>query len=121
MEGLGAVGHEQIGHDQLLRLGLSARVARLVGGHVEAKRYLATRRAGYIDQLSTASYRTFQLQGGLMSDAELRAFEADPLHREMLAVRTFDEGGKDVEGQVPALSHWRDTLITHLKSQRANP
>lgn len=120
LEGLGAQDHEGIGRAVLTRLGFSARVADLVGGHVAAKRYLA-RRAAYDDKLSAASRRTLELQGGPMSDTEAAAFEADPLHRDLLRVRAWDEAAKVADAVVPDLDHWRPILTRHLEAQAAAP
>ena len=52
--------------------------------HVPAKRYLCATRAEYLGKLSRASVLILKLQGGLMSDAEIAAFEAEPFFREAL-------------------------------------
>lgn len=113
MEGLGAVAHERIGQDVLLRLGFSERVARLVGGHVDAKRYLA-RKPAYQARLTSASARTLELQGGVMDDAEAAAFEVNPLHKDILRLRAIDEAAKDPDADVPGLDHWRPIIEKHL-------
>ena len=69
--------------------------------HVEAKRFLATTEAGYIDRLSAASLQSLALQGGPMSQAECEAFRANPFHDAALKLRSYDEMGK-VVGAAPA-------------------
>ena len=70
MDGLGIVNHEGIGAAFLAQLGFAPAMCRLVGSHVEAKRYLACRKAGYLARLSDASRGTLAFQGGPMSEAE---------------------------------------------------
>lgn len=115
MDVLGTADHEQLGHDVLLRLGFSPRVAALVRGHVDAKRYLA-RRPGYAAKLSPASLGTLVHQGGPMDDSEAAAFEADPLHGDILRLRAWDEAAKDPDADVPPLAHWAPRIEAHLRA-----
>ena len=90
----GSVEHDRIGADYLLQLGFSAGVAELVAGHVQAKRYLTAVDSHYYSQLSDASKRTLQQQGGSMSPAEAKAFEQDPMFQAKLTLRHWDEQAK---------------------------
>ena len=96
MGGYGVVSHERIGAEYLRRCGFGERMARLVQYHVEAKRYLTLRQAGYYQRLSEASRRTLEYQGGVMSEAEADAFERDPLFEVSLRMREWDEQAKVV-------------------------
>ncbi len=116
MHGLGTVDHERIGRAVCDRLGFAPRVGRLVERHVDAKRYLA-RRASYRARLSPASTGTLAFQGGPMSDAEAAAFEAEPDHKAILRLRTWDEAAKDPAAEVPGLDHWRPIITRHLERQ----
>jgi [1-hydroxy-2-(trimethylamino)ethyl]phosphonate dioxygenase len=62
--------------------------------HVAAKRYLCAIDSGYARHLSAASVRTLQLQGGIMSGAEIAAFETEPHYRDAVRVRHWDDGAK---------------------------
>ncbi|HWH87334.1 MAG TPA: HD domain-containing protein [Pseudomonas sp.] len=93
--GYGAVSHERLGADYLREAGFSERLARLVEYHVQAKRYLTLREPGYHAQLSEASRRTLEYQGGVMSEAEADAFAADPLCALSLRIRRWDELAKE--------------------------
>jgi phosphonate degradation associated HDIG domain protein len=62
--------------------------------HVAAKRYLCAKEPGYFGQLSDASIRTLQLQGGAMSAAEMAAFEEQAYWRDAIQLRRWDDGGK---------------------------
>jgi len=96
MGGYGVVSHERIGAEYLRRCGFGERMARLVQYHVEAKRYLTLRQAGYYQRLSEASRRTLEYQGGMMSEAEADAFERDPLFEVSLRMREWDEMAKEI-------------------------
>lgn len=118
MEGLGAVAHERLGARWLEALGFGQTVARLVEGHVAAKRYLAARRPGYRARLSPASTRTLELQGGVMTEAEATAFEADPLFEWHLKLRRIDEAAKSTTLAVPSPESWRPVCLRHLRRLR---
>ena len=58
-------------------LGFPPRVCRLVGGHVQAKRYLVATDAAYAARLSPGSAATLRHQGGPMTAQEAAAFVPD--------------------------------------------
>ncbi|MBK4993560.1 HD domain-containing protein [Pseudomonas sp. S37] len=111
MGGYGVVSHERIGAEYLRRCGFGERMARLVQYHVEAKRYLTLRRPGYYQQLSEASRRTLEYQGGVMSEAEADAFERDPLFAVSLRMREWDEMAKEVGVPVVDLAVLKDKAL----------
>ncbi len=110
MAELGVVDHERVGADRLRELGLPDDVADLVEGHVAAKRYLVATSADYAARLSAASRSTLELQGGAMSEAEVRAFEADSRREALLRLRSWDESAKAPDLEVPGLEHYRPLL-----------
>jgi len=83
--------------------------ARLLGGlfdeavcqpialHVAAKRYLCLREPAYHDTLSLASRQSLALQGGPFDAAEAAAFERRAYWRDAVALRRFDDKGKQDE------------------------
>lgn len=115
MAGLGVVRHEHIGADYLRGLGFSERVCTLVAGHVDAKRYLALRKAGYLGRLSEASLGTLRHQGGPMTEEEARRFEAQPQFEDMLKVRMWDEEGKQAGLAVPHLAAYQEMALRDLR------
>lgn len=119
MEQLGTRHHEHVGADTLMALGFSHRVSRLVAGHVNAKRYLASTRPGYLKNLSAASSRTLQLQGGPMDDAERRNFEQHPDHACLVQLRGFDEGAKALGARFEPLTTFIPMIRAHLEEQNA--
>jgi phosphonate degradation associated HDIG domain protein len=97
--------HERIGSGFLAR-GFPPAVTEPVALHVQAKRYLAATRTGYIDQLSDASLQSLALQGGPMSEAECDAFRSHPYYLAALKLRSYDEMGKVVGARIPPLSSY---------------
>lgn len=116
-EDIGIVDHEGIGAEYLLSHGFSPKVAALVKAHVEAKRYLVATNPTYAARLSPASTATLQHQGGPMSAEEVKIFEQDPLREEKLRMRSWDEMGKEVGLEVPALSDYRLMVLRHLEGE----
>src|SRR5262245_57166340 len=86
---------------------LGPRVARLVGAHVVAKRYLVTTDPAYRGQLSRRSIETLAAQGDALADTELAALSADPDRDAILELRRADERAKDPNARVPGLDSWR--------------
>ncbi|MBI2719324.1 MAG: HD domain-containing protein [Rhizobiales bacterium] len=86
--------HEEAGAAVLAPF-FPAVIVECVRLHVPAKRYLCATEAVYYSRLSEASKHTLSLQGGPMSDAEVREFERNPFFREAVKVRIWDDGGKD--------------------------
>jgi phosphonate degradation associated HDIG domain protein len=117
MEGFGIKNHEAIGAAYLSEKGFSFKISRLVGSHVEAKRYLTRRSPGYYDQLSEASRRTLEYQGGSMTEEEADLFEEDSLFREIILMRKWDEAAKIENQPLPGLNPFREMIIHHLQSQ----
>ena len=115
MAGLGVIDHERVGADYLRAQGFSESVARLVEGHVQAKRYLTFAKPAYAARLSEASRGTLEWQGGPMDADEAKAFEADPLFGPILAMRTWDERAKVVGLEVLGLEGYRACLVAHLE------
>jgi len=116
MDGYGVIDHEKLGAEFLLAHGFSATIANLVAGHVQAKRYLTYQYPEYYNQLSVASKKTLEFQGGKMSPAEAAAFEADEWFSTHIRLRKWDEQAKLEYQQLPPLSKYSDMIIRHLQS-----
>ncbi|MFB7593035.1 phosphonate degradation HD-domain oxygenase [Streptomyces sp. NPDC056169] len=78
--------------------------------HVAAKRYLCAVEPGYFALLSEASVHTLAVQGGPMTEAQARAFEAHPGAADAVAVRRWDEQAKDPDMDTPGFAHFRPLL-----------
>lgn len=72
-------------------------VGWLIGQHVPAKRYLVAVDEAYFGQLSPASVRSLERQGGPMSAAEVEQFRSHPRAEDAVALRRWDEAAKDAE------------------------
>lgn len=114
MAELGTVNHEWIGAKLAYDVGFSAKVALLIGNHVNAKRYLASKKSNYYERLSQASKGTLDFQGGPMSESERQVFEKHPFFKEILQVRINDEKGKETALQVPLLSYYAPRIQKHI-------
>ena len=101
--------HDQRGAD-LVRPLFGARVARLVGAHVLAKRYLVTTEPNYRANLSIRSVETLARQGDVLHTAQLAALPRDPDFEAILTLRRADERAKDLGARVPGLESWRADL-----------
>jgi predicted HD phosphohydrolase len=109
-----AVSSDHTDHDTrgaaLVEPLLGARVARLVAGHVVAKRYLAAADASYRAQLSGRSTETLVLQGGALDAAAIGALAGSPDFDAMVTLRRADERAKVPGAVVPGLDEWRGPL-----------
>ena len=89
---------------------LGARVARLVGGHVVAKRYLVTTDPTYRQALSVRSVQSLVRQGGDLDEPARRAIDGSPDRRALLALRRADDRAKAPDAVVPPIGHWRPVV-----------
>jgi gamma-butyrobetaine dioxygenase len=110
--------HERIGARALTRW-FGPEVTAPVALHVAAKRYLCAVDASYFDGLSASSVRSLRLQGGLMDDAEVEAFERRPHHREATQLRRWDDRAKVGGLVVAGIDDYR-LLLTSLAESRSS-
>jgi 2-amino-1-hydroxyethylphosphonate dioxygenase (glycine-forming) len=96
MGGFGTKSHEKIGADFLREKGFSEKIAQLVENHVQAKRYLTFKYPEYFQNLSEASRKTLELQGGVMTKEEALSFEKNPLFELSIKMRQWDEQAKEI-------------------------
>ena len=119
MGGFGTKSHEKIGADFLRTKGFSERIAKLVENHVQAKRYLTFKQPNYFDNLSEASKKTLEYQGGVMSQDEAIAFEKDPSFNESIRMRQWDELAKEINTPLIDLdkikAKAKNALASHFK------
>lgn len=117
MGDFGVVSHETLGANYLLSLGFSERIAKLVKGHVDAKRYLTFKFQEYYDKLSEASKKTLVYQGGIMNQAEALDFEKDPDKKLMILMRTWDDESKVENKNGIDLEMIKQKAILHLQKR----
>ncbi|KAJ2394560.1 hypothetical protein GGI23_004637 [Coemansia sp. RSA 2559] len=116
-QSVGIMGHEKLGAEYLRRLGFSAKVCDLVESHVVAKRYLTAVDQKYYEGLSNASKLSLKFQGGPFSPDDAAAFEVDPLFKEKVQLRKWDDASKVVDLRTPGLDAYRAMAIKHLKQR----
>lgn len=113
-ERVGVINHDEMGARWLRERGFSERLAALVGGHVDAKRYLVATNEHYRERLSPTSQETLRLQGGPMDAADATQFSQDPYHRDKLRLRSWDEAAKDPQWRGPGIETYRAMMLRHL-------
>ena len=101
--------HEDLGAD-VLKKWFSTEIVEPVRMHVAAKRYLCARQTGYFEGLSEASRLSLELQGGPMTEAEMKAFETSPHHAAAVRLRLYDDMGKVAEMETPDFESFRPFL-----------
>ena len=106
--------HEKVGAEYLEPYFIDA-VTEPVGLHVPAKRYICTVERDYYETLSRASKRSFELQGGFMSDAEKAGFEANPHWETAVQLRKWDDLAKVKGRETPGLESYREAVQGCLK------
>ena len=110
--------HARIGADAVRTL-LGARVARLVAGHAEAKRYLVTVDAAYRAELSNRSVVTLAAQGGPLDERAVAAFSRGRDAEALIALRRADDAAKVPGADVPGLASWRPVVAALVGEPRA--
>ena len=108
MDGYGIKRHEKVGADYLRSKGFPERIAKLVEGHVQAKRYLTYKHQEYYNSLSEASKKTLEFQGGRMDKEEANSFEADSLFETSILMRKWDELAKETDVPIIDLNDMKD-------------
>lgn len=111
---VGKRSHDAIGEAYLLSLGFPDKVGKLVGAHVVAKRYLTGTSPAYLESLSSASKASLRYQGGPFDAEQIAEFKKDPLHREKVALRIWDDLAKEEDYQAPGLDTYRSAMISLL-------
>lgn len=101
--------HEELGAT-LLREQFPPEIVEPVRLHVAAKRYLCGKDRTYLEGLSPSSRLSLQLQGGPMSEEELRKFEAHPHYDAAVRVRRYDDMGKVPGMKTPGLEAYRELI-----------
>ena len=89
---------------------LGPRVARLVGAHVDAKRYLVATDPAYRARLSPRSIETLEMQGDVLDAPGIAALASDADLAAILALRRADESAKDPGARPLPLDSWRAVL-----------
>ena len=84
--------HENIAYN-FLKNYFKTEVVEPIKLHVLAKRYLSRNKL-YFNLLSEPSKISLKLQGGIMSDEEVKKFTLLKFHKEAIILRKYDDNGK---------------------------
>ena len=85
--------------------------------HVAAKRYLCSTDPLYFYKLSDASVHSLNLQGGPMSEIEVKEFERNPNFKKILTVRLYDDAGKIPDMDTPSFWHFAPLVQKMVESR----
>jgi predicted HD phosphohydrolase len=108
-DGAGQTDHASIGAASVGPM-LGPRVAGLVAGHVEAKRYLVAVAPDYLARLSADSVATLEAQGGPLSPDAATLFASRPDRGALVGLRLADDAAKVPGAVVPGLASWAATV-----------
>lgn len=107
--------HEKLGAEFLKSCGFSERITALIENHVPAKRYLTYKNKEYFQNLSEASKKTLEFQGGVMSPEEAVGFEASPYFKDSVRLRLWDERAKELNIPLLNFEIIKDMAREHLE------
>ncbi len=105
--------HEDIGAAWLARC-FGPELTEPIKLHVAAKRYLCAVDPDYFEGLSEASRRSLELQGGPMTASGIATFKANPYCADAVALRRYDDAGKERGRPVKDLEQYRPLLESLL-------
>jgi phosphonate degradation associated HDIG domain protein len=83
--------------------------------HVMAKRYLSSTEETYYSLLSEPSKQSLVLQGGLMSSAEVSAFEQNPFFSDAVMLRKWDDQAKVKELTTAPVEDFEKNIAVSLR------
>jgi phosphonate degradation associated HDIG domain protein len=113
-ETLGIDARHEVSGAKFLEAHFPPEVCEPVRLHVAAKRYLCAVDSTYFGQLSDASRLSLKYQGGPMTPAEVREFEAERYSADAVNLRRFDDTGKQPDWNPPGLTSYRSLLESLL-------
>lgn len=112
----GIIDHERLGKEFLEEIGIPYPIPDLVNNHVISKRYLVSKDINYYNNLSEASKKTLELQGGIMNSEEMTEFENNPLFNKSLIVRGYDDRSKVAGLNINSLDYYKTYIRNYLKN-----
>ena len=110
--------HARIGAAAIRTL-LGPRVARLVAGHADAKRYLVAVDASYRAALSPRSIVTLAAQGGPLDERAAAAFARGRDTEALVTLRHADDAAKVAGADAGGLESWRPVVAAVVAGKRA--
>ena len=110
MGNVGVKNHERIGGAFLRYIDIPYPIPELVEGHVKAKRYLTHINPEYLNNLSPASRKSLEYQGGPMTKEEAEEFKNDELFEHYLSMRSYDDRAKELNIEINTLDYYKKML-----------
>jgi len=101
-----------------LRAVLPEAVLEPIRLHVDAKRCLCAIDETYFGLLSPDSVRSLELQGGIYSEEEARAFLQKPYAEDALRLRRWDDRAKKANLPTPGIEHYLHVVERVMKQQQ---
>lgn len=101
--------HEQYGSNMLVKI-MPYRIRELIAQHANAKRYLVSVNKSYYDKLTPTSKASFEDQGGLMNEDEIKLFEQHEFRDDLIKVRVADDLAKTPGRNVHDIEYWINDL-----------
>jgi phosphonate degradation associated HDIG domain protein len=108
--------HEEIGA-AWLACWFRPEVTEPIRLHVTAKRYLCGIDQKYLRDLSAASIRSLELQGGPLGTAEAAEFEKNPYYESAVQLRLWDDKAKLPNFEVGNIQRYRDVVLRCVKAR----
>ena len=100
MEEYGVMNHEYVGANYLKNLGFNNIVCEFVKSHINTKRYLISTDNSYYNNLSDASKKTFEYQGGKLNKEQIELFKKNKLFLYHIKLREFDDRAKSTDKEL---------------------
>lgn len=107
------LGHEKVAASYLEPF-FGPAVTEAIRLHVRAKRYLCTVDPAYHDDLSEASKRSLEVQGGTLTSDEAAAFETNAHHGTAVDLRRWDDRAKVSGLEVGGLHAFHSDVVAAL-------
>jgi 2-amino-1-hydroxyethylphosphonate dioxygenase (glycine-forming) len=114
MDTFGIRNHESLAGNWLKKNGFSSKIISLIENHVNAKRYLVAIDEHYYQNLSEASRKTLEFQGGKMTKIEAQNFKNHSYFKEIIQLRKIDEAAKLQNQKLPNLDYFLNLCAIHL-------
>lgn len=115
----GLPDHAEVGA-LALQQHLPAEIVEPIRAHVNAKRFLVATEPEYFSLLSKASQESLKQQDGAMSIAECEEFKKNPFAAQAIALRRYDDLGKDADTDLIELDSFRELLGACLNTEIAS-
>ncbi len=116
MDGYGVKDHGKLASEYLKNIGVSKNIYKLIEKHTDVKRYLVTKNINdYYNKLSEASKKTFEIQGGRMSNEELKSMDRNIKLADMIKVRIYDDKSKIRNREPYQMEKFIPLLEKHIK------